>query len=214
MHGTVPRKPLQTLRHVDQVLYLLVIFIGPAQLRILLKRFIDRDVQLLGDHLRDTVHKRIGKIHHTPHVADHAPRRQSSESDDLHYPVLAVLAHHIIDDLLPSLIAEVHVDIGHGHTLRVQEPLKQELIADRVNGGDLQAVGDDASRRRPSSRSDRDPVVLRILDEIPYDKEIIHISHVPDRIKLIAQAVLQLLGRLRSIPLLKPLPAELLQIFP
>src|SRR5699024_9264765 len=114
---------------------------------------------------------------------------QGSESDDLHYPVLAVLAHHIIDDLLPSLIAEVHVDIGHGHTLRVQKPLEQELITDRVNGRDLQAVGDNASRRRPSSRTDCDPVILRILDEIPYNKEIIHIPHVPDRIQLVAQTV-------------------------
>ena len=147
MHGTVPRKPFQTLRHIDERLHLLVIFISPPQLRILLQRLVDRDIQFLGDHFRDAVHKRIRKVHHSSHIADDAPGGKRSERNDLYDPVLAILAHNVIDHFLPALETEIHVDIRHGYTLRVQEPLEQELVADRINGSDAQAVGDDAPRR-------------------------------------------------------------------
>ena len=57
-------------------------------------------------------------------------------------------------------------------------------------------------------------MVLGILDEVPHNKEIIHIPHILDRIQLVGQAVLKLLIRILPVPFLQAFPAELLQIFP
>ena len=213
VHGAVAWQAFQPLAHVDQRFHLLIGLVDTAQFRILFQRLVDRYIQFLGDHLGDGIHKCIGQVHHAPHIAQHAPGRKRTESHDLNHPVLPVLAHHVIDHFLPPLVAEIHVDIRHGHTLRVQEALKEQLIPDRINGRDLQAVGHDAPGCRSTPRADRDPVVFRIFYKIPYDQEIIHISHVPDRIQLIVQTVLQLLRRL-PVPALQSLPAEFLQIFP
>ena len=193
MHGTVTRQSFQTFRHIDQILYLFVRLISPAQFRILFQRFVDSDVQLLRDHFRNCIYESIGQIHHPSHVADNAPGRKGSKGHDLHHTVFPVFSHHIINDLLPSLKAEVNVDIGHGHTFRIQETLKEKLIPDRIDRCDSQTVGNDTSRRGSSSRSHRDPVILGIFDKIPYNKEIIHIPHIFNGIQLIGKAVFEFL---------------------
>ena len=58
----------------------------------------------------------------------------------------------------------------------------------RIDVGDLQAVCHDTSRRGASSRSHGDPVLLRIIDEIPYDQEVVYISHSLNNTKFIVQA--------------------------
>ena len=88
----------------------------------------------------------------------------------------------IFDHLLPSLVAEIHVDIGHGHTLRVQETLKQQIKCQRINIGDLQTVCDNTPGRRTTSRSHNDPLLSGIMNKIPHDQEIIYKSHILDGI--------------------------------
>ena len=140
VHRAVAGKSFQTLRHINQILHLLIVFICSPQLRILLQGLVDRNIKLLRNHLGDAVHKGIWQIHHTPHIPDNASCRQRTESHDLHDSVLAVFAHNIIDYFLSSLETEVNVDIRHGHTLRIQESFKKKLIPDRIDGSDFQAV--------------------------------------------------------------------------
>ena len=59
----------------------------------------------------------------------------------------------------------------------------------RIDVGDLQAICHDTSRRGASSRSHGDPVLLRIIDEIPHDQEVVHISHSLNNAKFIIQAL-------------------------
>ena len=82
-------------------------------------------------------HEAVRQVHDPSHVPDHAPGRQGTKGDDLGHLVLSVFFHHVVDDLLAAFIAEIHVDIRHGHPLRVQEPLKQKLVADGIDVGDL-----------------------------------------------------------------------------
>ena len=213
MHRAVPGQSFQTFGHVDDIFHLLIRLIGFFQLRVHLQRLRDGNVRLLRNHLRDGVHKRVGQVHDPAHIPDHAPGRQRSEGHDLHHPVLAVFADHIINDLLPSFKAEVHVDIGHGHTLRIEEPLEQKLIPQGIDISDPQAVRHDAARGGAPSRSDSDPVILGIFDKVPHDQEIIHIPHILDRIQLVFQPFPILLS-LFAITLIQPFIAQFVQIFP
>ena len=119
MHGGVSRKTLQAPAHVDQILYLLIRLIELSQLRIDLQRPVNRDIKLIGDHFGKRIYIGIRQIHHSSHIPDHALRGKRTEGDDLHHLLRAVFAAHIIDDLLPSLKAEININIRHGYTLRI-----------------------------------------------------------------------------------------------
>ena len=121
MHGRMSWQPLQPSAHIDQRMHLFVFLIQFAQLRVHLQRLFDRHALILfiGDHLGDGIHEGIRQIHHAPHVTDHTLGRHRTECHDLHHPVLTVLTVDMIDHLLPSLEAKVHVDIRHRDTLRI-----------------------------------------------------------------------------------------------
>ncbi len=121
MHGRMSWQPLQPSAHIDQRMHLFVFLIQFAQLRVHLQRLFDRHALILfvGDHLGNGIHEGIRQIHHAPHVTDHTLGRHRTECHDLHHPVLTVLTVDMIDHLLPSLEAKVHVDIRHRDTLRI-----------------------------------------------------------------------------------------------
>ena len=56
-------------------------------------------------------------------------------------------------------------------------------------------------------------MVPGIPDKIPYDQEIIHISHILNNIKLIVQTLFQLF-HIAAVPLGKPVKTQLVQVFP
>ena len=128
VHGRMAGKPFQTPCRIDQPADILLLFIGLLKLRIHLQRPVDGDIQFLWDHLGDHVYLGVGHIQHTAHVTDHSSGRQGTKSNDLCDTVLAVFAHHIVDNLLSPFKTEIHVDIRHGNTFRVQETLKQKII--------------------------------------------------------------------------------------
>ena len=188
------------------------LFIAPVQLPQLvvhLQCLVDRDIQLIRNHLRDRIDLCIRHIQHTADIADDTARRQCTECDDLYNAVLAVFSRYIVDDLRAAFEAEIHVDIRHGNSFRVQETLEQELVPHRVQLCDAKGVGNNTSGRRSSSRSDHDVVVARKFDEIPHDQEVIDVTHRFDRIKLVFQPRFQFICR-RVIPFLEAVVAELI----
>ena len=119
MNGGMPREALQFLSKINQPPDLRV---GLHKLRQLLVDFQslgDVHSELHGNHLRNDVHPPIRKVHGTADVADDTAGLQRTEGYNLYHVVLAVVAHHVVDDFLTPLIAEVHVDIGHGLPLGV-----------------------------------------------------------------------------------------------
>ena len=92
----------------------------------------------------------------------------------------AVAALHIVDNLLTADVAEVDVDIRHRHALRIQKPLKEQFVLQRIKIRDAQEIGDDAARRRAAPRTDGDSLAARILDEIPDDEKVAVIAHAMD----------------------------------
>ena len=125
--------------------------------------------------------------------------------------VRSVAVHDIIDDLLSSFITEVHIDIGHRLPLRVQEPLENERVPDRIDVRDLQRICDNASGAAASSGSDRNVMFLRVADEVPHDQEVIDEAHGPNRRELVHQPLFVLLVVVR-VPLFETGAAQLLEI--
>ena len=119
MDRAVSGQSLQPFAHVDQAVDPFVLLIGLFEFRILVQRLFQRHIKLCRHHLGDTVHESVRQVHNAPHVAYNALGSQRTECDDLHDSVTSIFAGDIVDDFAPSLETEVHVDIGHGHALRV-----------------------------------------------------------------------------------------------
>ena len=121
----------------------LIAVVSLLQLRVLLHRLPQRDTELVRYHLRDGVRKTVREVHCSSDVADDAAGEHCAERDDLDDVVLPVEFRDVIDDFLPPLGLEVHVDIGHRDALRVEEPLEEEIIPDRVELCDPRAERND-----------------------------------------------------------------------
>ena len=98
---------------------------------------------------------------HPAHVAHHRLRLHGPEGDDLGHVLAAVLPRDVLDDLAAARLAEVDVDVGRADALLVQEALEDEVVLDRVDVGDAEAVRHEAARGRAAARADGDPLLPR-----------------------------------------------------
>ena len=162
-------------------------------------------------HFGDLIHIPKRHIGDTAHIPDDRSRRQGAEGNDLGHLVLAVLPGQIIDDLSPPPVAEVRINIRHGHTLGVQETFEEKVKTERIDFRNMKEIGHNASCRTAAARTDGDAMGLGIMDEIHDDEEIVRKAHVLDDSQLIVQPFL-LLSRRMGIPLRQRLLAELSKI--
>ena len=87
---------------------------------------------------------------------------------------------------------EVDIDVRHRLPTRIQEALEQQVVLERVDVGDLEAVGDERAGRRSTPGPDADPVVLREGDEVPDDEEVVREAHLTDGLQLEGETLFQL----------------------
>ena len=87
---------------------------------------------------------------------------------------------------------EVDVDVGHRLAARVEEALEEQVVADRVEVRDLEAVGDEGAGGGAAAGADADPVPLRERDEVPDDQEVVGEAHLLDRLQLELEPLAQL----------------------
>ncbi len=106
----------------------------------------------LGDPVTDGV----GVAEHAGGVAHRGPGLDGGERDDLGHVVAAVALGGVADHLVAIAGVEVHVDVGHRDAARVEEPLEQQVVLDRVEVGDPQAVGHRAAGRAAAAGADPD----------------------------------------------------------
>ncbi len=106
----------------------------------------------LGDLVADAV--RVAE--HAGRVAHRVAGLDGAERDDLGDVVAPVPLGRVADHLVAVAGVEVHVDVGHRDPARVQEALEQQVVLDRVEVGDPQAVRHRAPGRRATSRPDPD----------------------------------------------------------
>ncbi len=73
----------------------------------------------------------------------------------------------------------------------IQEALEKQVVLERIDVGDAQAVGHQAADHGAAPRPDRDVVVARILDQIPDDQEIAGEFHLLDHLDLEGEPLLR-----------------------
>ena len=125
--------------------------------------------------------------------------------------IVAVLAAHILHDLAAARIAEVHVDIRHGHTLGIQKALEKEAVFHRLDVRDGKAVGNDAARRAAAPRADRNANALGIADKVRHNEKVVDKAHALDHVLLIFE-LRTLLLRSLAVALGKAVRAEFFEV--
>ncbi len=159
----VAHDPLEPLRDVDDLLGRRVLVAGLAQRLSGLQAFLERRRAAhdrVGDQLRQAIARAVVEAEHARRVARGGAREHLAEGDDLRDRLAPVLLGHVAHHPLAPAHREVDVDVRHRHALGVQEALEQQVVAQRVDVGDRQAVGDDRARRRAAARPDGDAVLL------------------------------------------------------
>ena len=196
---------------VDELFHLLVALVLFTQLARDAQRVVERDVRPCGDELGDDVAVGIAHIECASHIANDAARGHRAEGHDLRHVIVAVLAAHILHDLAAARIAEVHVDIRHGHALGIQKALEKEAVFHRLDVCDRQAVRNDTARRAAAARTDGDTDALGVAHKVGDDQKVVDKAHALDHVLLVFE-LRALLVRPFAIALGEAVGAELFEV--
>ena len=157
---------------IDHALDVRLVLVGRLQLGIDIDGLFQRHPDVGRDHLRNAVALAIAQAHHAAHVAHHHLRAERAEGDDLRDAIVAVFLADVIDDFRPTVVAKIHVDIGRRDALGIQEALEKQIVAERIDVGDLQQVRHHAAGRAAAARTDGYPVAPGEMHEVPDDQEV------------------------------------------
>ncbi len=139
--------------------------------------------------LGDPVPHDVRVPEHPGRVAHRGPRLDGREGDDLRHAVGAVALGGVADHLAPVALVEVHVDVGHLLAAGIQEALEQQVVADRVEVDDPEAVGHAAPGGRAPPGPDPDPALPGVADQVPHDEEVGGEAHAGDDAELVVEAL-------------------------
>ena len=185
------RQSFQTLCHINEFMHPRISLIDAAKFRIYLKCPVDRHIQFHRHHLCQPIHLCIREIQRFSYCLDNSSRCHSTECHNLCHRIFSVFFCYIFDYAGSLRILEVHVDIRHGYTFRIQETFKQKIIANRIQLCNSKRISYQTACCRSSSRSYHNVMVSCIPDEIPHNKEIIHIPHIFNNTQLIIKTFFQ-----------------------
>ncbi len=109
-------------------------------------------------------------------VGDHVGRHPRAQP--------AVLLVDVLDDpLAPVAARQIEVDVGPFAAFFRQEPLEQQVHADRIDRGDAEAVAHGAVGRRAAAL-DEDVVLTAEVHDVPDDQEVAGELELLDEIEL------------------------------
>ena len=127
----------------------------------------------LGQALTD----RVRLVHHAGGVLKRLLRLNGAEGDNLRNLVLAVLIGHVVDDLAAATIVEVHIEVGHGDAVGVEESLENQVVVQRVQLGDAHRVRHHGTCTGTAARTHTNTVALSPVDEVRHDQEVAGEAH-------------------------------------
>jgi hypothetical protein len=164
--------PLELPGDIDELPYLRVDLVRLAELRRLLERLVEGDVEGVGDEPGHAVGLGVGQAERTANVADRRLRPQRTEGDDLGHAVVPVPLVGETDHLVATVVGEVEVDVRHLATLQVQEALEDQPVRHGVDVGDAEAVEDEGSRRR-AAHAHADALLAGVVGDLLDDINVV-----------------------------------------
>ena len=219
MGAGVTGDAFQTLAGVDQPLDFGVAVVRLAKLGQLLLRQLDGpglDLALFafevtgGDLAGDAVDEPIGHAQSPAGVAQRGLGAQGPEGDDLGHPVRAVALDDVIDDLVPAVVLEVHVDVRHLLALDVEEALEDETISQRIDVGYSKGIEHQAGCGAAPDAV-QDLLLAGELADLPDDEEVVREVSLADHVQLVLELPANLVGDVGETSF-DPLPAQAGQV--
>ena len=96
----------------------------------------------------------------------------------------AVFLVYVLDDALPAIAArKIEIDVGPFAAFLGEKPLEEQVHRNRIDGRDAQAVADGAVGRRPATLH-QNPLLARVIHDVPHDQEIAGKVELLDEIEL------------------------------
>ena len=204
MHAPLPLQAFQAQRAVEDGLRVGIRVDERAELARLLEARMSGVEHAGQRHVlaHDGGRHRLGQpLPHAEREAEHATgilerllRFDRAVGDDLGDAFGAVLGGDIVDHLAAATIVEVDVEVGHGHTVGVEEALEDQPVLERVEVGDAHGVRHHGARSRSATGPDTDAVVLRPVDEVGDDEEVPREAHLQDDAGLVLGLLANLVG--------------------
>ena len=187
---------------------------------LMLHRILERHVLLVRDRIRYQGRKPVGILRGDAedpgHVLQDSLGLFVCECDDLSYMVASVMSGDILNDLTASFLAEVYVEVRHGHPVRVEEPFEEKSVPHGVDVRNPAAVSDKGSGTGTSSRTYGNPVVLGPVDVVGDYKEVCREVHLFDDSQFVVQPLLKSAAKFLvciRIPLVQSLVGQCTEIF-
>ena len=90
-----------------------------------------------------------------------------------------------MDHLGAAAVVEVHVEVGHGHAVRVEEALEDQPVRERVQLGDAHGVRHHGTGTGTTAGTHADAVVLGPVDEVRDHQEVAGEAHLDDDLLLV-----------------------------
>nr|WP_233542636.1 hypothetical protein [Kocuria tytonis] len=195
VHTPLALEPLQTLGGLEDLHGLGVVLEHLAQLPGLVVALGVLVVDVLqGDALAHDVRRHgLGEpLPHGERVAEHAGGvlqgllgLDGAVRHDHGHALVAVLLRDVVDHLGAAAVVEVHVEVGHGHAVRVEEALEDQPVGQGVQLGDAHGVRDHGTGAGATARTHADAVVLGPVDEVRDHQEVAREAHLDDDLLLV-----------------------------
>ena len=191
MGRAVAREAFKLHRQVDEPLHLVVVVVFGLEIGRAVERARQRPRvgRVVGHHLAQPVDVAVAHLQDAPRIAQHRARLELAEGDDLRDVVVPVFLLDVTDHLAAAGFAEVDIEVGHRHAFGIEEAFEQQAQLDRIEIGDRQRPGDEATRARTTARPHGDVVVLGPFDEVGNDQEVAGEAHLVDDVDFELQPV-------------------------
>ncbi len=117
-------------------------------------------------------------------------RTQTQGADGRHqrHVVGAIGAAHIVEHFIATPAAKIKVNIGQCAARRIEKALEQQVVRQGIDGGDIQAVGDEAVGDA-AARADRDVIAPSKGHDVGHDQEKRSKAALVDRCQFVRQAL-------------------------
>ena len=134
--------------------------------------------QTVGDSLTQCIRYSQRHILYSGHILDRVLGGHRCVGDDVCAVLVSVLIHYPLQHLSATVVIEVGIDIRQRDTVGVKETLKQQVVLQRVDLGDTQAIGYHRACSRSTTRTNHhSQFVAGRVDKVLHYEEVSWETH-------------------------------------